>query len=256
MGNDMPYMYNYAQQSGSTFEFNPRAYTQSINYAASMQSEARRSRQQQKGPLVEINRHPDSWMIVASTTNNTTVSPRVKEGILVTRWVQFSLRLLQLLVAVGIFVCTVCIRGTQDAATYLLRIPVSMITTVTKLVLTSSSLLMMHFFAPMPSTTSLLIRNSGLRLLQLATTFSRSAWTPVWPHSMSTSACLLRTTGLRPSVPMDAGGHTSIRIGRPTLSSTPFSSPQLLSPVCTSSVLFWTSSSSCGSARSPMCPQT
>ncbi|GAB7337229.1 hypothetical protein MBLNU457_g2605t1 [Dothideomycetes sp. NU457] len=123
MGNDMPYMYNYAQQSGSTFEFNPRAYTQSINYAASAQSEARRSRQLQKGPLVEINRHPDSWMVVASTTNTATVSPHVKEGILVTRWVQFSLRLLQLLVAVGIFVCTVCIRGTQDAATYLLRIP-------------------------------------------------------------------------------------------------------------------------------------
>jgi len=132
MGNDMPYLYNPSHQSGSTFEFNPRAYTQSVNYAASMQSEARRSRQQQKGPLVELNRHPDSWMIVASSTNNSTVSPHVKNGILVSRWIQFSLRLVQLITALGIFVCTVCIRGTQGAATYIIRIPVSrMIAVVT-----------------------------------------------------------------------------------------------------------------------------
>jgi len=173
----MPYLYNPSHQSGSTFEFNPRAYTQSVNYAASLQSEARRSRQMQKGPLVELNRHPDSWMIVASSTNNSTVSPHVKNGILVSRWIQFSLRLVQLIAAVGIFVCTVCIRGTQGAATYIIRIPVSRHLFSWIAVLTVCSLRMMLSCALMPSTISRLIQRRERLLLQQATTSFASAWT-------------------------------------------------------------------------------
>jgi len=122
---DAPYTYS-PSHNNSTFDFNPRAYSQA-SYAVSVHSEQRRSRPQQQGPLIDLNRHPDSWMIVAhgSNPNIKPLPSNTKKKIVVTRWVQFASRLLQLVATLGLFVCLVCVNGMQGAWQWILRIPVS-----------------------------------------------------------------------------------------------------------------------------------
>jgi len=48
-----------------------------------------------------------------------------KTTIIATRWVQFAFRVLQLIGALGLLACVICIKDIDGALTWLLRIPVS-----------------------------------------------------------------------------------------------------------------------------------
>lgn len=126
MGADAPYLYDAPSHRPISYpysDFNPKAVTQA-SYEASIA--ASRPKPKQEGPLINFNRHPDSYMVVPSPQREYTPLPAsTKNGIVVTRWVQFGLKILSLLVAVGVLICVICIKGTQNAAAWILRIAVS-----------------------------------------------------------------------------------------------------------------------------------
>ena len=66
MGGSAPYLYTPSINNGSAYEFNPRAYSQAT-YAASLASQSPKPKQE--GPLVDLNRHPDSWMVIGTPSN-------------------------------------------------------------------------------------------------------------------------------------------------------------------------------------------
>lgn len=77
-----------------------------------------------EGPLININRHPDSYLIVPyGNTNAKPMSPRTKANIKWARWIQLFFRVLQLLEAIGMLICVICIRGTQGTEGWIIRIP-------------------------------------------------------------------------------------------------------------------------------------
>jgi len=121
MGGSAPYLYDNSHQN---FEFNPRAYSQATfrdSYASSIQT----SKPKREGPLIDLNRHPDSWVIVAAGGNDADPLPaNFKQKVVITRWVQFALRVLTLLGACGLFFCAVCIKGTIGAEGYIIKVPV------------------------------------------------------------------------------------------------------------------------------------
>lgn len=112
----------YSNTSVSS-DFNPREYSEK---ASSYASSAHAGKPQQHGPLLEFNRHPDSWMIVAHGTDYDKVLPaNFRRKIVTTRWIQLILRVTQFLAAIGLFVCIVCIKGTVGNQSWILRLPVS-----------------------------------------------------------------------------------------------------------------------------------
>jgi len=126
MGASAPYLYESRPASGlPSNDFNPRAYTQ--GYAASVAASSK-SRPKSMGPLIDFNQHPDSYMIVSYGQDNHEPLPNgTKKTIVVTRWVQFGLRLLQLLGAVGLLFCVICVKGAAPTQSWMLRVPVSIL---------------------------------------------------------------------------------------------------------------------------------
>lgn len=106
MGAEAPYLYDAPSHRPVAYpysDFNPRAATQA-SYEASIA--ASRPKQKQEGPLINFNRHPDSYMIVPAPQENHKELPKsTKKGIVATRWVQFGLRVAQLLGALGACLC-------------------------------------------------------------------------------------------------------------------------------------------------------
>ncbi|KAJ9636787.1 hypothetical protein H2199_007781 [Coniosporium tulheliwenetii] len=121
MGGSQPYLYEQPARYSAIDPyngFNPKA--------ATMASRAPppRPRPKQEGPLVNFNRHPDSYLILPyGQTNVKPLNPNTKNGIKWTRWVQLAFRILQLVGAIGMLICVICIKGTQDAEGWILRIP-------------------------------------------------------------------------------------------------------------------------------------
>ncbi|KAF2817047.1 uncharacterized protein BDZ99DRAFT_492952 [Mytilinidion resinicola] len=106
---DDPFLYN---------GFNPKAVTM-----ASRQPPPP-PRPKQEGPLINFNRHPDSYLILPyGKTDAKPMSPKTKTVIKWTRWLQLLLRVLQLIAAIGILVCVIAIRGTQPTEGWVIRIP-------------------------------------------------------------------------------------------------------------------------------------
>lgn len=125
-----PYLYdrptNRRPISYPYSDFNPKAATQA-SYTSLADSQRRSQQPKQDGPLIDFNKHPDSYMIVASGQNDDhkPMAPNTKKIVVTIRWVQFGLRIVQALGAMGLLVSTICLTKTAGAATYLLRIPVS-----------------------------------------------------------------------------------------------------------------------------------
>lgn len=102
--------------------FNPKRITQ-----ASFEAPAPRPRKQE-GPLLDFNRHPDSYLIVPyGQTNVKPVNPKLKDRIKWVRWIQLGFRITQMLAAVGMLICVICVRGTADTEGWIIRLPVSCI---------------------------------------------------------------------------------------------------------------------------------
>ncbi|KAK5121579.1 hypothetical protein LTR85_004751 [Meristemomyces frigidus] len=121
---DSPYIYDPPAHRKIAYpysDFNPKAYSEAA-YARS--SIASQPRPKKEGPLINFNQHPDSYVVVAGNqVAHKPLPAATKKAVVSVRWVQFGLRLVQEVVALGLLVATICIRGTSGAETYLLRIP-------------------------------------------------------------------------------------------------------------------------------------
>ena len=122
---DVPYLYDPPSQRKITYpysDFNPKAVSEA-SYARSVA--ASQPRTKKEGPLIDFNQHPDSYVVVSGTPVAYTPLPAsTKAVVLSTRWAQFGLRIVQEVLALGLLAATICIKGTNGAETYLLRIPV------------------------------------------------------------------------------------------------------------------------------------
>ncbi|CBX99074.1 hypothetical protein LEMA_P083130.1 [Plenodomus lingam JN3] len=119
-GRWQPYLYQ-PQRDSTDFPqstFNPKAVTMASRMPPSP------TKKKQDGPLVNFNKHPDSYLIVPY--GNTDVKPmnkRTKTFIKAARGVQLALRICQLLGAVGVLLCGIFVRGALDTEGYIMRIP-------------------------------------------------------------------------------------------------------------------------------------
>lgn len=127
--NDMPYLYTPTTNRSSQIaypysDFNPKAVTQA-SYARLAHHNGPQHKKKE-GPLINFNQHPDSYVVfTGSQQDHKPLHKGAKKAIVTTRWVQFALRILQEIVALGLLTCTICITSVDGAQKYLLRIPVS-----------------------------------------------------------------------------------------------------------------------------------
>lgn len=124
MGVEPPFLYDppsrTSQYVDPYYNFNPKAVTQA-SYAPRPAP-----RPKKEGPLIDFNKHPDSYMIVSGSQQGLEpMPPDTKKKVVVTRWIQFGLRAVQLLAAVGLLVCVICITNTAATQGWIIRIPVS-----------------------------------------------------------------------------------------------------------------------------------
>lgn len=117
MGRWQPYLYE-PQRDSHLDDFNPRAATMASRMPPP-------EKKKQDGPLINFNRHPDSYLIMPYGKKDVKpMSPKTKLFVNIARWVQFSGRICTLLGAIGVLLCCIFIKGTQDTEGYILRIPV------------------------------------------------------------------------------------------------------------------------------------
>jgi hypothetical protein len=116
VGRFQPYLYN-APVDDSTF--NPKRVTMASRMPPSP------PKKKQDGPLIDFNKHPDSYLILPyGNTNAKPMNKRVKTFIKIARWLQLFFRVCNLLGAVGVLLCSIFIRGASDTEGYIMRIPV------------------------------------------------------------------------------------------------------------------------------------
>ncbi|KAF2127597.1 hypothetical protein P153DRAFT_398203 [Dothidotthia symphoricarpi CBS 119687] len=113
MGRWQPYLYEPQRDMD---DFNPRAATMASRIPPP-------EPKKQEGPLINFNRHPDSYLIMPyGKTDIQPMNPKTKLFVDIARWIQFSLRICTLLGAIGIFVCSIFIKGMRETEGYILRI--------------------------------------------------------------------------------------------------------------------------------------
>lgn len=124
MGVEPPYLYTAPTRQSVAdpyYNFDPKAVTRS-SYAASFAST---QRPKQEGPLINFNKHPDSYVIVPYGSCDLEPMPaNTRKKVVVTRRIQLALRILQLFGAVGLLVCVICLLGVDETQSWILRIPV------------------------------------------------------------------------------------------------------------------------------------
>ncbi len=125
MGADQPYIYAPASSYSSLDPYNgfdPKAYSR-----ASLVPHAQ-PKTKRDGPFIDFNKHPDSYLILPyGQTNVRPMSPTTQRNVTSARWFQQFFRLLQLLGAVGVLVCVICIKNTADTESWIIRVPVRFI---------------------------------------------------------------------------------------------------------------------------------
>ena len=121
-GSNPPYLYTPERTVYPYSSFNPKAVTEASIKKA---EDSKRARPKQDGPLINFNAHPDSYMIVAGQNANYKPMPaRTKKEVTIVRWVQFALRILEEICALGLLVCVVCLRGMEVSLSWIMRIAV------------------------------------------------------------------------------------------------------------------------------------
>ncbi|KAI9830951.1 MAG: hypothetical protein M1819_005334 [Sarea resinae] len=114
---DPPSQYTFDDPYSGRSRYNPKAVSQ-----ASLIPQ--RPRPKQEGPLVNFNKHPDSYLILPyGNTNAKPMSGRVKKSINYARWFQLSLRICALLGAIGLLVCVICVKHAQTSVGWIIRVP-------------------------------------------------------------------------------------------------------------------------------------
>jgi hypothetical protein len=118
-----PYLYNPPTRYSALdpqYEFNPKSVTQ-----ASLVPRPP-PKPKAEGPLINFNRHPDSYLILPyGNTNAVPMAPNTKDKVKWARYIQLTFRVAQLIGAVGMLVCVICLKGMTDNEGWVLRLPVS-----------------------------------------------------------------------------------------------------------------------------------
>ncbi|KAL8940629.1 MAG: hypothetical protein Q9216_002708 [Gyalolechia sp. 2 TL-2023] len=118
---DKPSKYSFAGPTDKVWD--PKAVTRA-SYAASIPQPPK---PKQEGPLIdakEFNRHPDSYFVVPyGNLNWKPMSPHTRKKVKYTRHVQLVLRICELLGALGLLFCVICIKGTQGSTGWIIRVP-------------------------------------------------------------------------------------------------------------------------------------
>ncbi|KIX04024.1 uncharacterized protein Z518_07577 [Rhinocladiella mackenziei CBS 650.93] len=111
---DRPSTYTF---SGPTDQgFSPKAVTQAS-------WTPRPSKPKQNGPLIDFNRHPDSYVVVPyGNLSAKSLNPNTKKRITRARQIQLFLRACALLGAVGILFCVIAINKTSAAVGWIIRL--------------------------------------------------------------------------------------------------------------------------------------
>lgn len=120
MGIEPPFTYSspshYSFNGPTDRPFNPRAATQ-----ASWTPPAPKVKKD--GPLVEFNRHPDSYLIVPYGNLNVTPMPRsTRQKVVRLRQVQQALRFLELIGSCGMLFCVIAINKTSSSVGWIIRL--------------------------------------------------------------------------------------------------------------------------------------
>ncbi|OQE34685.1 hypothetical protein PENCOP_c016G01651 [Penicillium coprophilum] len=113
-----PFLYEspaaYSFRGPTDRGFNPRAATE-----ASWTRPA--DKPKQKGPLVELNRHPDTWGFFNTASSFTPMSYKTKDRVKYARSSQLALRVLTLLGALGSLFCSIVIKGAATTVIWIIR---------------------------------------------------------------------------------------------------------------------------------------
>lgn len=120
-----PYLYDPPSRRQIAYpysDFDPKAVTRASWISA---AESTMSKPKQEGPLIDFNRHPDSYMVVTPHAPREPLPPNTKKKVVAWRWVQFGLRISQLLGAIGLLLCVIFVRNTETAQGWIMRVPVS-----------------------------------------------------------------------------------------------------------------------------------
>ncbi|GAB7358957.1 hypothetical protein MBLNU230_g5031t1 [Neophaeotheca triangularis] len=127
-----PYLYEAPSRRSVAYpysDFNPKRVSQNAYYtalSAQQQQREHQHRPKREGPLINFNEHPDSYLILPQKPQRTDLKalpPGTKKAITVTRWVQFALRLVQLIGCIGLLVLVIFVKGAQNAEAWIMRIP-------------------------------------------------------------------------------------------------------------------------------------
>jgi hypothetical protein len=123
-----PYLYDSPSRRQVAYpysDFDPKAASRASWQSAAI---AAQPRPKQQGPLVDFNKHPDSYMIVSgSQVEHKLLPSNTKKTITIVRWVQWTLRVMQLLGSIGGLICLICLKGIETAPSYIMRVPVSIV---------------------------------------------------------------------------------------------------------------------------------
>jgi hypothetical protein len=118
-----PYIYAPQRTVYPFSGFNPKAASQAAYKAV---EDEKKGKPKPDGPLVNFNAHPDSYMIVgAKDVKYKTMPARTKTEVITVRWVQFALRVLEEIGALGIFVCVICLQNVSLSIIWIMRLAVS-----------------------------------------------------------------------------------------------------------------------------------
>jgi hypothetical protein len=125
MGGSQPFIYAPSapvQYSALDPGFDPKAVTRASYIPPSP------PKPKQEGPLINFNRHPDSYVNVVRPYGQLDckpMSPNTKSGIKWTRGIQLASRILQLLAGLAMLIFVISIKGASDNTGWIIRLPVS-----------------------------------------------------------------------------------------------------------------------------------
>jgi hypothetical protein len=129
MGGGQPYLYDssstnrfsQANLNSPYGAFNPKAVSQ-----ASFARNSQPPRPKPDVPLINFNQHPDRHLIpIYGRSDNAHAMPRnTKKWVTAARNIQLAFRFLELVAAIGVLVCVICIKSTQNTESWIIRLPV------------------------------------------------------------------------------------------------------------------------------------
>jgi hypothetical protein len=122
MGGGQPYLYGPPERYNQWDPyngFNPKAVSH-----ASLAPKPQLPKQE--GPLINFNRHPDSYFLAPSgQTDVKPMHPSTKKRVAFGRRAQLAFRCLQLIGSVGLVVAVICVKNTKNTEGWIIRLPVS-----------------------------------------------------------------------------------------------------------------------------------